>query len=55
MGIGFDTTGSYRLTLTLFLLATGVSVAMIMRLGQYPTWTTEARPVKPDKKNIVDI
>jgi MFS family permease len=35
MAIGFDRTGSYRLPLSLFLLATLTSILLMMRLGPY--------------------
>ncbi|HWP43169.1 MAG TPA: MFS transporter [Blastocatellia bacterium] len=44
MGIGFDSTGSYRLILGLFLLATMAAVGLMMRLGPYPIWETVAEP-----------
>jgi MFS family permease len=44
MGIGFDATGSYRLVLGLFLVATLVAAALMTRLGPYPIWETVAEP-----------
>jgi MFS family permease len=38
MGIGFDRTGSYRLVLGAFLLATLVGAGLMTRLGPYRIW-----------------
>jgi MFS family permease len=37
MAIGFDRTGSYRAPLSFFLLATLISIVLMMRLGRYPS------------------
>jgi sugar phosphate permease len=42
MGIGFDATGSYRLVLGIFLLATLASAGLMTRLGPYRVWETAA-------------
>jgi hypothetical protein len=36
MGIGFDATGSYRLILGLFAIATLTAAGLVTRLGPYP-------------------
>jgi MFS family permease len=38
MGISFDSTGSYRLSLIVFMAAMLVSAALMMRLGSYRSW-----------------
>ena len=38
MGVGFDSTGSYRLVLGVFLLATLTSAGLMLRLGPYRKW-----------------
>lgn len=38
MGISFDSTGSYRLSLIVFMGAMLVSAALMMRLGSYRSW-----------------
>lgn len=38
MGISFDSTGSYRLSLMVFMAAMLVSAALMMRLGSYRSW-----------------
>jgi cyanate permease len=35
MGVGFDRTGTYRVPLAGFFLATAISVALFARLGPY--------------------
>jgi MFS family permease len=44
MGVGFDATGSYRLILGLFLLATLMAAALMTRLGPYRLWETAVEP-----------
>ncbi|HKZ79482.1 MAG TPA: MFS transporter [Pyrinomonadaceae bacterium] len=43
MGIGFDRTGSYRLVLGVFMLATLLGAGLMTRLGPYRLWKTEAQ------------
>jgi len=40
MGMSFDYTGSYRLVLSTFLLATLIAAGLMMRLGPYGVWQT---------------
>ena len=44
MGVGFDRTGSYRLVLGTFLLATLTGAALMTRLGPYRIWESAAEP-----------
>lgn len=44
MGIGFDSTGSYRLVLVTFLLATLLAAGLMTRLGPYSRWEIAAEP-----------
>lgn len=45
MGISFDSTGSYRLVLMIFIVAILVSVGLLLRLGPYRSWDTTAESV----------
>lgn len=45
MGISFDSTGSYRLILMIFIVAILVSVGLLLRLGPYRSWDTTAESV----------
>ena len=40
MGVGFDSTGSYGLVLSAFVVATLIAAALMTRLGPYRTWVT---------------
>jgi len=42
MGVGFDSTGSYGLVLSAFVVAALIAAALMTRLGPYRTWTTAA-------------
>jgi sugar phosphate permease len=42
MGIGFDRTGSYRVILGVFLVATLLGAVLMTRLGPYRVWNTSA-------------
>jgi MFS family permease len=41
MGVSFDSTGSYRLGLGVFLLTTFIAGGLMMRLGPYQIWQPE--------------
>ncbi|HUE82486.1 MAG TPA: MFS transporter [Pyrinomonadaceae bacterium] len=45
MGISFDSTGSYRLILMIFIVAILVSVGLLLRLGPYRSWEATAESV----------
>ena len=38
MGMGFDSTGSYGLVLSVFVVATLLAAGLMTRLGPYHTW-----------------
>ena len=38
MGVGFDSTGSYGLALSVFVMATLIAAGLMTRLGPYRTW-----------------
>ena len=39
MGVGFDSMGSYRLVLGVFVVATLIAAGLMTRLGPYRRWT----------------
>jgi len=45
MGIGFDTTGSYRLVLGGFVVSALTAAGLMSRLGPYQVWEAVAEPV----------
>ena len=44
MGMGFDTTGSYRLVLAGFVVATLAAAGVMSQLGPYRVWQAAAQP-----------
>jgi MFS family permease len=46
MGISFDSTGSYRLVLGTFVVASLVAAGLMTRLGPYQAWTPAALPAE---------
>jgi MFS family permease len=44
MGAGFDATGSYRMVLAGFMVATMVAAGLMAKLGPYRMWETAAEP-----------
>ncbi|MEW6297507.1 MAG: MFS transporter [Thermodesulfobacteriota bacterium] len=46
MGIGFDSTGSYTVMLSLFVLATLIAAGLMARLGPYRLWERMPMPVR---------
>ena len=42
MGVGFDSTGSYRLALGVFVVATLTAAVLMTRLGSYRLWEAAA-------------
>lgn len=46
MGMGFDSTGSYRLVLGTFVLASLIAAGLMTRLGPYRVWTPAALPAE---------
>jgi MFS family permease len=46
MGVGFDSTGSYRPVLGTFLLATLIGTGIMTRLGPYRVWETAPVPAR---------
>ena len=45
MGVGFDLTGSYRVVLSLFVVATLAAAGLMLGLGPYRTWAPAGEPV----------
>jgi predicted MFS family arabinose efflux permease len=45
MGAGFDATGSYRLVLSLFVMAALTAAGLMARLGPYRVWEADAEPI----------